>query len=111
MLASGGGTPNPLVGVPHERIRIIQNIFTLELLMDTLHIHGFLDSKPKPKNAAEALKWRGAIGTSTGPKPHLPDGYGDNWMHPRDRKKNMAVEPVQQLVQLLNAKMTIINNT
>lgn len=108
--------PDPTrCGLPHERVRIISNMLTLEFIMDNCHKYGFLDNMMTAPRRADGLKWRRALDTSmstrTGPKPPLPPGYGTVWTHPRDHQMSNTVEPVKSLVKRVSAKKKIVTTT
>lgn len=111
----GRALPYKRVGIPHERLRILRNMITLEFIMDTLHIHGFLDAPPSLERRENATMWRKelikSIAKVIGPKAELPKGFGDDWLHPRIRKQSLLVEPVQDMVARLEAKKKIVTTT
>lgn len=102
-------------GPPHEHLRIVNNMLTLEFVMDNCYKYGFLDNMMTAPRRADGIMWRRALDTSmstrTGPKPVIPPDYGSDWIHPRDRKAANIVEPVKALVKRVSAKKKVVTTT
>jgi hypothetical protein len=113
--AAKANSPDNPAGIPHGRFYIASNMTTLELMMDTLSVHGFLDDPPKARHLQDAVEWNQKLEESMnkviGPKPLLPEGYGSDWIHPRIRKQSLVVEPVRAMVKRVKAKKKVITTT